>query len=143
MQDREKSDVSYYRQDKQPQSLTDQHPTTSSTPSHTPVPTPTPSQPLDTSSSPLGMSDKSTFKLNHESLVKSEVPVSSQYPPQEYSYAGVMPPHVGQAYLPHHMATDPSYLRRLEMAQPTSHLPTYTYPHTLPAADAMEPSLHM
>nr|WHW95061.1 Fru [Callinectes sapidus] len=113
--------------------------------SATPTPVATPSLP-SSSSSPATGADK-TFKLCHENLVKAELPAASQYLPQEYSYPTVMPPHVSQAYLPHHMAAaDPTYLRRLEMSQATPHPAalSYTYPHaTLPTSESMEPSLHM
>lgn len=132
---------SYFRQDKGPR-ISDQPQASNSA---TPTPVATPSLP-SSSSSPATVADK-TFKLCHENLVKAELPAATQYLPQEYSYPTVMPPHVSQAYLPHHMAAaDPTYLRRLEMSQGTPHPAalSYTYPHaTLPTSESMEPSLHM
>lgn len=133
---------SYFsRQDKN-QRLSDQAQPSNSA---TPTPVATPSLP-SSSSSPATVADK-TFKLCHENLVKAELPAATQYLPQEYSYPTVMPPHVSQAYLPHHMAAaDPTYLRRLEMSQGAPHPAalSYTYPHaTLPTSESMEPSLHM
>ncbi|KAK8737563.1 hypothetical protein OTU49_004538 [Cherax quadricarinatus] len=138
------SDTSSYfsRQDKSIPRLSEQPQVSSSA---TPTPAATPSLP-SSSSSPATISDKS-FKLSHENLVKAELPSAAQYLPQEYSYPTVMPPHVGQAYLPHHMAAaDPTYLRRLEMSQGAPHPAalSYTYPHaTLPTSESMESSLHM
>lgn len=134
---------SYFsRQDKAPRISADQPQTSNSA---TPTPVATPSLP-SSSSSPATVADK-TFKLCHENLVKAELPSASQYLPQEYTYPSVMPPHVSQAYLPHHMAAaDPTYLRRLEMSQGAPHPAalSYTYPHaTLPTSESMEPSLHM
>lgn len=132
----------FSRQDKSAQRLSDQAQASNSA---TPTPVATPSLP-SSSSSPATVADK-TFKLSHENLVKAELPTATQYLPQEYSYPTVMPPHVSQAYLPHHMAAaDPTYLRRLEMSQGAPHPAalSYTYPHaTLPTSESMEPSLHM
>ncbi|XP_063608631.1 uncharacterized protein LOC134782875 [Penaeus indicus] len=135
---------SYFnRQEKSTPRVSDQHQPSNN--SATPTPVATPSLP-SSSSSPVTTSDK-TFKLCHENLVKAELPSTAQYLPQEYSYPAVMPPHVSQAYLPHHMAAaDPTYLRRLEMTQGAPHPAalSYTYPHTtLPTSESMEPSLHM
>ena len=136
------SSASYFnRQEKQTPTRVEQHQGSSNSATPTPITTPTlPSA----SSSPATSTDKS-FKITHE-MVKAEIPASAQYLPQEYSYPSVMPPHVSQAYLPHHMAAaDPTYLRRLEMSQGAPHPATlsYTYPHaTLPTSD-LEPSLHM
>lgn len=135
---------SYFnRQEKSTPRVSDQHQPSNN--SATPTPVATPSLP-SSSSSPVTTSDK-TFKLCHENLVKAELPSAAQYLPQEYSYPAVMPPHVSQAYLPHHMAAaDPTYLRRLEMTQGAPHPAalSYTYPHTtLPTSESMEPSLHM
>ncbi|XP_064088591.1 uncharacterized protein LOC135202982 [Macrobrachium nipponense] len=142
--DSETASSSYFnRQEKQtPTRVSDQHQGSSNSATPTPIATPTlPSA----SSSPATTTDK-TFKISHE-MVKAEIPTTAQYLPQEYSYPSVMPPHVSQAYLPHHMAAaDPTYLRRLEMSQGAPHPATlsYTYPHaTLPTSDSLEPSLHM
>lgn len=134
---------SYFsRQDKSNPRLGDQIQASNSA---TPTPVATPSIP-SSSSSPATITDKA-FKISHENLVKAELPSTAQYLPQEYSYPSVMPPHVSQAYLPHHMAAaDPTYLRRLEMSQGAPHPAalSYTYPHaTLPTSESMEPSLHM
>ena len=98
--------------------------------------------------SPAGPGSAGTDKSF--SLVKAELPSAAQYLPQEYTYAGVgvgvMPPHVTQAYLPHHMAAaDPAYLRRLEMSQSAGHPAlSYTYSHSsLPTSESMEPNIHM
>ncbi|KAK7068673.1 hypothetical protein SK128_004705 [Halocaridina rubra] len=138
------SSTSYFaRQEKQtpPTRVTEQHQGSNSA---TPTPVATPSLP-SASSSPVTTVDK-TFKICHE-MVKAEIPSAAQYLPQEYTYPSVMPPHVSQAYLPHHMAAaDPTYLRRLEMSQGAPHPATisYTYPHaTLPTSESLEPSLHM
>ncbi|XP_050688437.1 uncharacterized protein LOC126981442 isoform X1 [Eriocheir sinensis] len=142
--DGKREDASSYfgRQDKTAPRLSDQAQPSNSA---TPTPVATPSLP-SSSSSPATIADK-TFKLCHENLVKAELPAATQYLPQEYSYPTVMPPHVSQAYLPHHMAAaDPTYLRRLEMSQGAPHPAalSYTYPHaTLPTSESMEPSLHM
>ena len=124
-------------QQQQQQTLTSHQATSNSA---TPTPVATPTLPSSSVSSPASTSDK-TF-----SLIKAELPATAQYLHQEYSYAGVMPPHVSQAYLPHHMtAADPAYLRRLEMTQGAAHPAlSYTYSHaSLPTTESMEPNIHM
>lgn len=145
--DKRDDDLTYFRpkpptpnQYPQDQQTPPTHQSVTPSNSATPTPISTPTLPPSSASSPATTADKSF------SLVKSELPPTAQYLPQEYSYPGVMPPHVTQAYLPHPMAaaTDPAYLRRLEMSQGGPHPPLSSYYHTsLPTSESMEQNLHM